>query len=390
MSDDAGPGPPAGGRKPHVMVVGHLLGRHLYGAERSLLDILAAVDRRQFDLSCVFPGVNQGYLEAVARHTANISVLPYRWWSDARPVDEDAVARFATLFERERVDLVHVNTITLMDPLVAARRLGLPSILHARELVDQDDQLAGRLGGDRSAIPPRVVAAADFVIANSDATHRLYRKPGRSVRLYNCVDLDRFDLPNRPAPGQFKVGMIGSNAAKKGIDHFAELAILAARHRPDLEFLAFGPPTDESGRLEQALRERGASVRLRFAGYVEDPVEAIRQVNLVMSLSLFGESFGRTIAEAMAARRPVIAYDGGAVPELVGHGREGFLLPHRAFDQALAHLGALADHSDRLAAMGEAARDRARRLFATGPFAVQLNAIYREVVERWGRPRARR
>ena len=44
MSDEAGPGPPAGGRKPHVMVVGHLLGRHLYGAER----IVCGTDGSEF------------------------------------------------------------------------------------------------------------------------------------------------------------------------------------------------------------------------------------------------------------------------------------------------------------------------------------------------------
>jgi hypothetical protein len=34
------------------------------------------------------------------------------------------------------VDLVHVNTITPMDPPC---RAPIPSIVHARELVDQDD-----------------------------------------------------------------------------------------------------------------------------------------------------------------------------------------------------------------------------------------------------------
>ncbi|UWR28354.1 glycosyltransferase (plasmid) [Sulfitobacter sp. S223] len=43
-----------------------------------------------------------------------------------------------------------------------------------------------------------------------------------------------------------------------------------------------------------------------------------RQADIVLSLSHVAESFGRTVLEAMAAGRPVICYDRGTPPELVG------------------------------------------------------------------------
>ena len=180
---------------PRILLVGHLVGPQLFGAERSLLDLAAAIDRRRFGLVCAFPARNEAYLQQAARHAEEVCVFPYRWWSEASPVDEAAVARFSALYESRGIALVHVNTITLLEPLVAARRLGVPAILHARELVDRDPVLARRLGGDPAAIVRRITDAADFVIANSDATHRLFRKPGRSFLLYNSVDLARFDLP---------------------------------------------------------------------------------------------------------------------------------------------------------------------------------------------------
>ena len=175
--------PAARARKPHVMVVGHSVTDDLFGAERSLLDVLAAVDRRSYDLSCVLPGGNGEYLRSVAECTKNITVLPYRWWSRERPFDEATVSRFESFFRSERVDLVHVNTMTLMDPLLAARRLELPGILHARELLDQDRELAAHFGDDTAAILERIVTASDFIIVNSDSTYRLYHKEGRSFRL---------------------------------------------------------------------------------------------------------------------------------------------------------------------------------------------------------------
>jgi glycosyltransferase involved in cell wall biosynthesis len=114
-------------------------------------------------------------------------------------------------------------------------------------------------------------------------------------------------------------------------------------------------------------------------------------LNVVVSFSLVGESFGRTIAEAMAARRPVIAYDWGATPELVRHGQDGFLVPHLEFASALDPLEALADHPARLREMGRNARERAEELFSPAAFASQLNGIYRRILDGWKtRPTAAR
>jgi glycosyltransferase involved in cell wall biosynthesis len=377
------PPDPAWGVKPHVMVVAHHVGDNLFGAERSLLDVLAAVDRRRFDLSCVLPSGNDAYLRAVAERTRDITVFSYQWWSKERPFDAEAVSRFESLFASKRVDLVHVNTMTLMDPLLAAKRLGLPGIVHARELFDQDRELMRRFGEDARAILNRIHAAADFVIANSDATHRLFYRRGASFRLYNGIDVDRFDLPNDLEPGRLKIGLISSNGVKKGIDSFVHLAHMAGLRRPELQFYAIGPRTEQTDRLAQEGRSWTGPSNLRFPGYVADPVEAIRLVNVVLSLTRVPESFGRTIAEAMAAGRPVIAYGWGGARELISHGHNGFLVPPLGLPEALAHLESLANHPDLVAEMGRNGRERAKQLFSSQIFAAELNGIYQRIMDIW-------
>jgi glycosyltransferase involved in cell wall biosynthesis len=369
-----------GTRKPRVMLVGHSLNDTVFGAERSLLDTLAAIDQRAFDVSCVFPKYNSSYLNIVARYTNNITVFPYQWWSNKQKVNQETVARFEDIFRRSAVDLVHVNTITLMDPLVAARNLGIPSIVHARELIDQDIELMRLFGNDPRSIVSDIRSAADFIIANSDATHRLYGTEDRSFRLYNSVDIDRFDLRNDVRPGQLKVGLLSSNSAKKGIVQFFELASLASRSRPELEFVAIGPSNDLTNMLRQALQDREPQPNLRFQDYIADAREAISLVNVVVSLSIVSESFGRTIVEAMAARRPVIAYARGATPELVRHRIDGFLIPPRDLGLALKHITYLADNPHAVAKMGQNGRRRAKKLFSPRQFAAQLNAIYRQIL----------
>ena len=367
-------------KKRNILLVGHAAGDTLFGAERSFLDLLAAIDPQQYDLFCVLPEENNAYLSSVARYTKNITVFPYRWWTSTRPYDEHAVSHFENVIRRYRPDVVHVNTIVLSDPLIAARRLHVPTIVHARELIDKDPALGDHFGCEPSAVVSSVRAAADFIIANSEATYRLYYKRDRSFRLYNCVDVARFALTNNPEPGKLKVGIISSNIPNKGIEHFVKLAILAGQRRPHLEFLVIGPRTEHAIELERVAGAQESPVNLRFTGYVPDPVEALRQVNVLVSLSIFAESFGRTLMEAMAASRPVIAYAWGAAPELIRDGKEGFLIPYLEFPKALDCLEMLADKPELVSQMGRNGRERALGLFAPDVFAANLNSIYRRVL----------
>ena len=115
---------------------------------------------------------------------------------------------------------------------------------------------------------------------------------------------------------------------------------------------------------------------LEIAGYVRDPRSAIERVNIVMNLSNFSESFGRTVAEGMAARRPVIVYDHGALPELVRHEVDGFVIPYRDDGRAIDPLRAFSQRPDLIREMGEAARSRCIALFSKEAMATSLTEAY--------------
>ena len=73
-------------RKPHIVIVGHLAGAELYGAERSLLALLAALDRARYRATCLLPDTNEDYLRRIAA-LADVAVA-YGWWSATRPSDD--------------------------------------------------------------------------------------------------------------------------------------------------------------------------------------------------------------------------------------------------------------------------------------------------------------
>lgn len=376
----AGPAKGSGEESPRrrILVVGHLLSPMLFGSENSLLDTLAAIDPSRFDVFVVFPQNNETIFAALESRVQGIAVIDYVWWRFGPPAPEETVAAFEALLRQQAINLVHVNTIMVRDPLVAARRLGIPAITHARELISLDDDLAIRLGATPEQIVREVCQNATHILANSAATLAEYPCGDRGSFLYNSVDQRSFDFPNVVDPRCIEVGMISSNIRKKGVLDFFELARMAGETSLALRFHLIGPETALV--REWRANQSALPPNVQLHDYVSPPAAAYRDLNIVINLSRFGESFGRTVAEAMVARRPVVAYRHGALSELIDDGETGFLVPYLDLPAVLNRLRFFAETPARIAEFGERARQRNAQRFSREILSRGINALYERLI----------
>lgn len=366
---------------PGVLVCAHSAPARLYGGERSFLDIVQGLERIGFDVVVALPGKGHpDYVVSLREHCLDVVEVPYAWWSPLRPVQESSVRALADLIRRHRLDAVHVNTIMLAEPLAAARACSVPGVIHARELVHHDPDLCRVIGQAPEVIVRRVIDEADAIIANSAATARCFDAPGRTWIVPNCVDPEALDLPAVVDPPRLTVGMLSSNLPKKGIEDFAQVAAESARRQLPFDFRLFGPVNEHVSQLLKRHANLVAAGRLSAEGYVDEPARALAGLQVVLNLSHFQESFGRTVAEAMAARRAVVAYDWGAVSELIEDGRTGRLVPFGDVEGVVSALADLSRDRNALRHMGAAARERALRLYAPDAYARALREAYRGIL----------
>ncbi len=151
------------------------------------------------------------------------------------------------------------------------------------------------------------------------------------------------------------VAMLSSNIAKKGIWDFVDVAIKLNDFADLVGFKLFGPKTAE---IEQIIdrKQAGELTNLEYCGYIEDPAEALFTADIVVNLSHFQESFGRTVLEAMAAAKPVVCYDWGALGELVINHQSGYLVSFGDVEAVSSHILNLANNRQILMAMGTKGR----------------------------------
>jgi len=230
----------------------------------------------------------------------------------------------------------------------------------------------------------RVVGVSNMVIRN---LVRGGMRPAKTERIYQGVELDRFDRPGLREQGRAAlslhettevVGIVSHLWGGKGIDIFLRAAATLAGSRPNVRFLVVGegPERDNLANLATKL---GIAERVIFTGMRKD-IPAMFAAMDVTVFSSHAESLGMVAAEAMAAGRPVVSTRSGGPEEIVADGETGFLVPC-GDAEAIGHavLELLRD-PDLRARMGVAGTERAARQFSAERMAAAYEKLYREIL----------
>jgi glycosyltransferase involved in cell wall biosynthesis len=197
---------------------------------------------------------------------------------------------------------------------------------------------------------------------------------GWHIIIKNVVFPNFMDIPERQPPlpgpdGPQYILCVGRIEPLKGQDTLARAFALVAHKYPAARLVIVGPdrwPGKHrfSELLPELIPDPEIRARIDLPGAVplEKVAQMLRSARLAVVSSRGFESFSYAACEALAAGRPVISTNIGALPELVQHERTGLTVPAgdpRAMAEAMDR--ALADRaeSQRLAAAGfEHVRER--------------------------------
>ena len=347
--------------RPTLLLCAHAAELELFGAERCLLDVLDACAALALNVIVSVPSlINTPYMDALRARSLAVACVPHQPWQADNAPCARSVRRFVELIRSHAIELVHANTLTLREPLLAARQAGVPAFVHVHESPAHDPDLAASIGLPAEQIAEQVLARADHLLANSAFTARHFHKPGATHVVGNIVDAAAFDLPNALQPDGITAALISSNLPKKGLADLQALACLLARQVPNLRLLLIGPDNAHVAQLRQALSDDRVPGNLQIMPYANSPQAALAQANIVLNLSHCQETFGRTVLEGMAAGRPVVAYRHGAIAELIEDGVEGFLVAPGDVKAVAERLRVLCADPERIRRMGTAGRRKAR------------------------------
>ena len=114
----------------------------------------------------------------------------------------------------------------------------------------------------------------------------------------------------------------------------------------------------ERSRIEKMAMDQGVDDDIICIGKIKNTVEPLLISDLFL-LPSETESFGLAALEALAAGVPVVASDSGGIPEVVDHGKSGFLAPVGDVQQMAKYALQLLENPEQMAKAKKMAKARA-------------------------------
>jgi glycosyltransferase involved in cell wall biosynthesis len=299
-------------------------------------------------------------------------------------------AALAALVRAEEVAIIHARSrAPAWSALLAARRGGARFVTTYHGTYNEGVP-GKRLYNSVMARGDRVIAISRFI---ADILRDRHGTPEARIRLIpRGVDPRRFDPAAVPLsriasvreawcvpPGGHAVLLPGRMTRWKGQAVLVEA--LPRLPRSAIAVLAGGGNEAFASELRARAEALGVADRLRLLGHVEDLSATLMAADVVVHASTDAEAFGRTVIEAQAMARPVIASDLGGPRETVEEGVTGWrVAPGDAAALAAALARALALPEAERAAIGQRARAAVLRNYTTAAMQAATIGVYRELL----------
>lgn len=217
-----------------------------------------------------------------------------------------------------------------------------------------------------------LLKSADLLIAVSEASRRdllRYTKRKDIAMIYNGIDTSRFVPKGEKVDIIITAGFVSKrNLRKKGLEPF----VRTAKYLPHLEFTLIGKPLDEADSYLKSI----ATSNVRLTGWVSNSelLSYMQKAKVYVQVSSH-ESFGCSLAEAMACECVPVVTATGAIPEVVGD--TGYYVPFgdpKATSEAIEM--ALQDEKK-----GREARERVKKMFSLEKREAKLLSAMEELYE---------
>ncbi len=363
-------------------------GFELYGSDRCFIETVrtlrAAYPTARIDVVLPRHGPIVAALAPVASRVVIEPLWILRRKDLARRLTVDLMALpVAVLRALRRIrtsDLVYINTTVVADYLLAARLRPGRSIVHVHEIPE---------GAVLTVLRGLIRWSGADVVFNSHATAAAYALPaGTAARVvYNGIAGPK--AANRggyDGSRPLRVLMLGRISRIKGQDVLIEaVAALPAAVRRRIDLRIVGSAFEDTAR-ERALAERiataGLSDHVSLEPFVADPSALYRWADVVTMPSQRPESLGRVAIEAMAYGVPPLVTAVGGLPEVVEHGRTGWVVPPGGPEPIADTLAALIADPAAWRSFGRAARARYEALFSEASAAEGIDAMVRATLRR--------
>jgi len=371
----------------------------LGGAEISMVNIVKSMPTNKVSYFALI--ANQGDLFESLKNAGAIEVFTermdgWRWWEKGTinriklllslPIQVYNTLRWIKIYKKSDPDLIHFNLTRLVEPVIAARVLRIPTVMHCREHQINNVNFFGGLKWHS-----KIINQCSFWIYNSNDTMRSLEKYKKekvlSKVIWNGIPVaDFIKLSSNPVRWGKKnektsiVLMAATLVPWKNHKYAFEIAKKVLSKNSNVLFVFAGVGSEEyANSLKQMVLDLGIADDVIFPGFCSDNVALFQSADILMHTSKH-ESFGKIYVEAMATGIPVVALRGGAASEVIKENEGGFLFEENQQELFASKILELLTNVKYRVEQGKSGQERAVSLFSMEKHCELIYNVYQSLL----------
>lgn len=354
------------------------------GAEVALISLVKNIDRTKFEPVCFFrdgrhhnkisdalPGVKKYFVPMMLNYPAILYVL-----------------------FKEKPDIVHLNMhvpFSCFFMIAAAKIFRVPMLISTVHSVAKPVSKMKALQIIKKGLAGLLLPLVNrFVCVSFNSKKELCSNYGLSEKSVDVVfsgiepgetcvcgsDDARRDLGINES--DMIIGSVTRLAKNKGVEDLLRVFSMLLQPHGNLRLIIVGEGELHSSLIRLA-NNLGIDDRVIFTGFRADVGKMVSLMDIFVQPS-HSETFGLSIAEAMACGKAVVAFNVGGIPELVINKKTGFLAQPYDLEKMHDAINTLITDQDLRHQMGAAGRERALTVFTVERMAQQIEALYIETM----------
>lgn len=295
------------------------------------------------------------------------------------------------LLRRERFDIVHTHTAKAgFLGRLACWFCRVPLVVHTYHAFPFHDYMSPTKNWLFRAMERLARFMTDYTLTLSELDRSKGHEyeildPDRSATAYTGIDFTKLDAaatremtrarlniaPDRPV-----VLQVGRMEPQKAPVLLVEAFAQVLRRHPDA-LLLFAGDGELRPQVESAIVKHGLQRNVRILGFRDDIPDLLAAADLFAFSSLW-EAMGRAMVEAMLMGRAVVVPAIYGIPEIVHHGKTGWLYEVGNVPQLASGISHLLENHEEREELGREAKNLTRKLFDLKHMVAKIERTYGE------------
>lgn len=354
-------------------------GEHYSGAER-VQDLLATtLPEFGYDVAfaCVKPGTFDANRQNRSAPLTNVAMRTR--------FDLTAARRLVQVFREQKCEILHAHTPrSLMVASGAAKILGCPLVYHVHSPVGRDSKRTwiNRLN---TWAETRSLNQANRLICVSNSLQDYMRGLGHSDEklrvVHNGVATSPIEVELGNKSVFWTLGMVALFRPRKGLEVLFEAMHLLCEQNLPVRLKCVGVFETEAYELEmlELAEKLNVGHLIEWTGFERNVKSRLKEMQIMVLPSQFGEGLPMVVLEAMAVGLPVIASKVEGIPEAIRDGQDGLLFTPSNPEELAAQIRQLIKNRGLWHEISHSAWQRQRSEFSDRSMAARVASVYDEL-----------